>query len=300
MKILVATDGSESARLAVDFLAEFPFPADSAVTVITVIEPILRKAEIDELNDEQAQAYEATRQSTKQAATELIDGEAARLKQAGRASTTRLRSGNPAEEIVDTAEEMNADVIVVGSHGTGGIKRVLLGSVSERILNHAPGSVLIVKSRPATDDTRSPDDGHQLLVAFDDSPPARHAVKLCAGMPLGDTASVTVLSVMALVKIFRQDVRQKMSLAWQGRKAAVEQALNWATRETDWNAAEVTPRIEEAENVSDAILDIAEADQSDLIVIGDKGKSAVTKFLLGSVTGHVARYAPCSVWVVRE
>src|SRR5206468_779697 len=56
-----------------------------------------------------------------------------------------LRVGNPYEEIVSAAKEMGADLIVIGSHGHGGLGRLLLGSTAERVLQYAPCAVLVVK-----------------------------------------------------------------------------------------------------------------------------------------------------------
>jgi nucleotide-binding universal stress UspA family protein len=56
-----------------------------------------------------------------------------------------IKDGHPAEKIIDTAEEIGADLIVVGSHGRHGAKRFFLGSVSAKIVEHAPCHVLVIK-----------------------------------------------------------------------------------------------------------------------------------------------------------
>ena len=301
MKVLVATDGSESAGLAVDYLMEFPLPAGSELTVMTVVTPVLRKSEIDALSEEQRIAYEETRQATKQEASELLEKEAARLGKAGWHCTTLLRSGKPEEEIVDVAEEMEVDSIVVGSHGISGIKRLLLGSVSERLLHYAPCSVLIVR-RPEYEGTAAetePED-RRWIVAFDDSESARHAVEVIASLPLPATVNVNLLGILPLVTMFRQDVRQKLSWFWQSTKAAAEAGLDWASKDVLWSTPHVSSELKEAGNVSEAILETASDQRADLVVLGDKGKGAVERFLLGSVTSQVAHRAASSVWVLRK
>jgi len=66
----------------------------------------------------------------------------------GLEAQSKLRLGNPYEEIVDEAKEMGADLIVIGSHGSRGLERLLLGSTAERVVQYSPCAVLIVKDAP--------------------------------------------------------------------------------------------------------------------------------------------------------
>jgi nucleotide-binding universal stress UspA family protein len=70
---------------------------------------------------------------------------AAALGQAGIAGEMFVVSGSPADVIVDVAREIQAEVIVVGTAGRTGLRRVVLGSVAERVVRHAPTSVLVVR-----------------------------------------------------------------------------------------------------------------------------------------------------------
>jgi nucleotide-binding universal stress UspA family protein len=200
------------------------------------------------------------------------------------------------------AEHLDADLVIVGSHGRTGIKRFLLGSVSDHVLEYAPCSVLIVKTSgvaPAPAADRKVE-RFRVLLAFDDSQPAKKAVELCASLPVGDQVEVTAISVLPLVTMYRQDIRQRLSWVWREKKKAAQEALEWVTKEVRWATPHVSAEFRESSDVSHEILDVATKMHSDLIMLGHKGKGAIEKFLLGSVTSRIAHHAPCSVLAVRK
>ena len=299
MKILLATDGSESARAAVDCLLRFPFPSDSEVTILTVIDRnVFKNEEVSSINEEQRDELEETEKIVQVAAQELLAEEATRLTGAGWSESRELRIGHPAEEIVRLAEQLGSDCIVVGSHGTSGIRRFLLGSVSDYVLQYAPCSVLIVKK----DDIHCAETGKplRLLLSYDDSPSARKAVEFCASLPMDEQAKVTALTVLPLVKMYRQDIRQRLSWLWLEKKKQALAALERVKKEIGLTTQHVETQLRESPDVSDEILQVATELDSDLIVLGHKGKGAIKKFLLGSVTTRIAHHAPCSVLAVRK
>ena len=151
MKILLATDGSPCSELAVDEIARRPFPDGSELRVISVIVPP-DPPTIDPL---QAAAYyteefvkrqrEHAQEAVDQALSKLREGEESRKLHV----TSEVLNGSAKGEIIEEAERFNADLIVVGSHGYGVVKRFWLGSVSQALALHAPCSVEIVRCRSA-------------------------------------------------------------------------------------------------------------------------------------------------------
>jgi nucleotide-binding universal stress UspA family protein len=298
MKILLATDGSESARAAVDCLLRFPFPSNSEVTLLSVIERnVFKNEEVSNLNEEQRHELAETEKIVQLAAQELLAEEAARLTAAGWSESRELRIGHPAEEIVHLAEQLGSDCVVLGSHGMSGVKRFLLGSVSDHVLQYAPCSVLIVKKHDSscTESSKL----LRMLLSYDDSAPARKAVEFCASLPLDEQTEVTALTVLPLVKMYRQDIRQRLSWLWLEKKKQALAALEGVAKEIGRTTSHVETQLREAPDVSDEILHVASELNSDLIVLGHKGKGAIKKFLLGSVTTRIAHHAPCSVLAVR-
>lgn len=119
-------------------------------------------------------------------------------------------------------------------------------------------------------------------------------------MRLSKDSEVKALSVLPLIKMFRQDIRQQLNWVWQEKKEAARQGLEWVDKEIHWATPHVATELLESPDVAQAILDAASAMDSDLIVLGHKGKGAVAQFLTGSVTTKVAHHATCSVLAIRD
>ena len=142
MKILLAIDDSQFSEAVVQaVIAQFD-PARTEVRVIHVIEPISVSAppQMD------PQYFPELREQVK-GAQELVERAAHKLREAGFQVSTTVEKGDARSLIVDQAAPAawNADLIVLGSHGRKGLKRFLLGSVSEAVARHASCSVEIVK-----------------------------------------------------------------------------------------------------------------------------------------------------------
>ena len=303
MKILFATDGSDSASNAAGMLTRFPFPVDRSAVVMTVFDSkLLAVGKHLDLDESQNRVIKEAEQTLREDIDQLLADNASRLKDAGWVCSTESRMGNPAEEIIKTADELQPDMIVLGSHGHKGVKHFLLGGVSDRVLRHAHCSVLIVK--PSTRLSAPPDDSSQhlpwrILVAYDGSNSAQEAISLCASLPLHKDAEISVVSVMPMIHMYHQDLRQQLNPIWQQKKLAQKKALEQAVNDLQWPTRQVTTELLEGADVSQVILDIAKTRDIDLVVIGSKGRSTFERFMLGSITNYVAGHAPCSVMVVR-
>ncbi len=299
MNILLATDGSDCARQALEYLRDFPFPADSRINLLTVLDKEAFKGrKRTDFSDEEKDHLKKTKKQIRKEGDRFMDDQAQVLMDKGWKVNTLVRTGHPAEEIVLAAGELPTDLVIVGSHGWTAVKRFLLGSVSDRVLQYAPCSVLIVKQPTAVTSIYS-DQVLRILLAYDDSAPAQRAVEFLSSLPLGDATRVRALSVLPVIKMFRQDINQRLSWLWQEQKLLAEKALTRIAHEVRWGHPHVETELLETDDVSRAILDTAARDSSDLIVTGHKGKSAIDRFLLGSVTTHIAHHATCSVLAVR-
>lgn len=312
MKILLATDGSDRANAATDFLNACPLPADTEVVLISVIDKVVfggekpsKIIESSKYDDDHQRMLLETKQILHQDAEEHLDRTAARL--TGKQVTARLiKEGHPAREIVRAAEQQSADIVIVGTHGLGGMKRFLLGSTSDDVMRYAPCSVLIVRQNDAeasdaeiVSQAGTEDHPLKILLAFDNSPSALKATELCASLSSNANNEVTALSVMPVVHLFRQDVRQQLGWLWKERLKSVKKGLEWVSKTLTAKDINVTTLLKENSDIQHEILDTASELDTDLIVIGDKGESSIKRFLIGSTTWRVAHHAPCSVLIVR-
>jgi nucleotide-binding universal stress UspA family protein len=302
MKILFATDGSDSAGIAAAMLTRFPFPDDRSAIVLTVVDSRPLSVDHVDLDEDQNRLLKETEKILREESEQLLATESGRLKEAGWICSTEIRMGNPSEEIIKAADELKPDSIVLGSHGHRGVKHLVLGSVSDRVLRHAHCSVLIVRPSPALSaplDDAGQHSSWRILVAYDDSEPAKKAISLCASLPLNDETEVSVIGVMPVIHMFRQDISQRLNSIWQQQKHARKKNLEKAVAALQWTTPRVTSELLSGSSISHEILTFVEGKAIDLVVIGSKGRSAFKRFMLGSITNDVADHVPCSVMVVR-
>jgi nucleotide-binding universal stress UspA family protein len=147
MKILFATDGAKQSTAAIDMLKNFHLGDGDEIKVISVVDMAVPLA-IDIYGGYLPDTTELEK-TAKENAAKILEDASRQIK--GHFSekvdvTTEVLFGSPDSRIVETAEEMHADMIVVGSHGYSRWERLLLGSTSDSVVHHAPCSVLVVRS----------------------------------------------------------------------------------------------------------------------------------------------------------
>lgn len=145
--VVFADDGSPSARTAEAVLTSWPLFTGLPVTVLTVAEEGFQYAAAlaPLLYSEAMAQYADSTQQLERIAREENEAAAGRLREAGFQATGLIRDGDPAHEIVAVAREREAGLIVVGTRGRTGMRRLILGSVARNVLLHAPCSVLVVR-----------------------------------------------------------------------------------------------------------------------------------------------------------
>jgi nucleotide-binding universal stress UspA family protein len=139
--ILLATDGPPSAQKATDIATELAGALDATLRVVSVWRvpvyeygyvPVPYAPELDE--------------AQREGATRAVEHAVTAATAAGVRATSEIRQGSAAEEICAAAEDVAADLIVLGAHGWGAMKRAFFGSVSTAVLHHASCPVLVVRA----------------------------------------------------------------------------------------------------------------------------------------------------------
>ncbi len=149
MKIILAADGTAQSEAATKTIARFKLSDGDEIKIVTVIDMALPSvinsqpefmptttAEIEQIA---RQSAEKVLDTTKGEVFQIVSNENVQI-------STEILFGSPDSRIVETAEEMPADLIIVGSHGYNRWERLLLGSVSDSVVRHAPCSVLVVRN----------------------------------------------------------------------------------------------------------------------------------------------------------
>lgn len=143
-KIIVGTDGSDTAAQAVIQAGELAEKLDASLVIVSAFDPVSESR----LKEEKAGLPQDLEWAVNQRedVDAMLSVVAAPLTERKIDVKITARQGNPADAILDVAEEEGADLIVVGNKGMAGARRFLLGSVPNKISHHAPCSVLIVRT----------------------------------------------------------------------------------------------------------------------------------------------------------
>jgi nucleotide-binding universal stress UspA family protein len=211
-------------------------------------------------------------------------------------SESRVCEGQPAESVLALARSLSVDLIVMGSHGRSGFERLVLGSVTEKVLRHAACPVLTVPPRAAT---KASLPFKRILCPVDFSEPSVAALQTAFSMAEEADARVLVLYVIDWPgdeSTFATSIDRDV-LGDVGRQAA-QRLESFITGESRvWSRPESKVSAGKAYR---EILATAEDMAADLIVIGVHGRNAVDLTLFGSTTNQVVRRASCPVLTIRS
>jgi nucleotide-binding universal stress UspA family protein len=148
MKILFATDGAKQSDAAIDMLRNFALTEGDEIKVVSVVDMAVPLA-IDIYGGylpDTAEIEKSARENASKLLETTVDRIKAHFGEKKLTVTSEVLFGSPESRIVETAEATHPDLIVLGSHGYSRWERLLLGSVSDSVVHHAPCSVLIVRT----------------------------------------------------------------------------------------------------------------------------------------------------------
>lgn len=291
--ILVAVDLSGPSDEALRQAHERAAAASGTLTVLHVLpNPLHSHPHYPHLKREADSALQAKKQRLRAEVLERVKTLTGRAE--GEVDVV-VEDGWPHVVIVREAEERRVDLLVVGSHGTAGVKHLLLGNVAERVVRHAHGPVLVARPRQgsggvlaATDFSAASATTVAAAVAEARRMNARlfivHSVDLSPGLLAGIELSTGVLAYgppQRLPDELREAVDNMLSDALSEHAFAGERLV------TEGPAAT-------------AIVRAAEQTRADLVVVGTVGRTGLPRLLLGSVAEAVVKNAPCSVLVARR
>jgi nucleotide-binding universal stress UspA family protein len=150
MKIVLAIDGSDFSKVAVDTLNKMTLSPSTEICIIHVYEfPIALGPELMATGGSLNNYYEEFINGAQKLGNKIVSDATKALKSKNSSIniTQNVVSGLPKKEILEKAESFDADLIVVGSQGQGAFSRLILGSVSQYLATHAKCSVMIVKEK---------------------------------------------------------------------------------------------------------------------------------------------------------
>jgi nucleotide-binding universal stress UspA family protein len=212
-----------------------------------------------------------------------------------------VTEGSVAPEILDRASALAADLIVMGTHGRSGFERLMIGSVTEKVLRQASCPVLSVPPRAEDAGTLAPL-FKRILCAVDFSDCSMRALHFAMALAQETDGHLTVLNVVELPADAHERFAQ-LSPGIREYVAAMEedhrQRLHSSVPEAVRAYCEVETMMVPGKPYRE-ILRVAADQRADLIVIGIHGRGPVDRMFFGSTTQHVVRQATCPVLTLRK
>lgn len=295
MKVLLAIDGSDASMSAVAATAALPLPPGSTVEVVSAIPDSFAPegavwpnvVRVDPPNDRDRIYGDVSRR--------LLDI-AERLRADDRTVEVRVLDGRPATEILAEAERFDADLIVVGARGLSTVRRLLIGSVSSEVVDHAPCPVLV--ARHASVD--------RVLLATDGSPASADAVRFVSETGLFAESQIRIIAVADpgipwWVGVTPIDGMTSLDI-YSDEEEAIKRHAQHVAEETAERLADLhiagTNALRDSDVVS-TILHDAEEWKADMIVLGARNMSTLHRWFVGSVSRSILHLAAASVLIVR-
>ncbi|MDF9748131.1 universal stress protein [Natrinema salsiterrestre] len=293
--ILIPTDGSDNVEPAIQYGLELARRYDATVHALHVVDssPIERKLELTTLETD-LETLPDMWYDAGDAATQQIETRAA---EHGLDAVTEVRRGIPAREIRSYITDIGIDLVCMGTRGHTGLDRVLLGSVTTRIVRTVDIPVLSVKAKPALSESETQGGFEHILVPTDGSKPAREAVAHALDLAWTYDATLHVLYV-----VDRGAYASRPGWTWdelqqvleQNGETIVEDVQSRAAADGVSVAAEITHGVPHQ-----AIEEYCNQNGIDLVVMGTHGRSGLSRRLIGSVTERVLRNSDEPVLTIR-
>ncbi len=277
-RILLATDGSEDAAVATLAAIDIASRGGSELHVVHVWHDV-----------PSPYAHSYVKRELMRQGREILDEQVKKIEDEGvEVARAHLREGRISDEVISLSEELDVDLLVVGSRGQGRIARILMGSHSEDIVHRAHLPVLVLRHGAVWPPTR-------LVIGDDYSEDAKEAARLAAGLGslFGIREAVLVHAYPPLLEevseagVADYATRRQAEKDLEARIAELEVVLGYRPR---------TKLV--AGDAAIAVLEAArEGDGSPLLAVGSRGLGTVGRARLGSTSTKVVRAAPGPVLV---
>jgi nucleotide-binding universal stress UspA family protein len=300
-RILCPVDFSDHSRRALDHALALATWYSSAVTVLHVspLSPVAAHAPMGGMPP-----YVGLTPEARQALMRSMEAFAAGGP-SGAPVEYEIAEGHPAAVILDRADEIGADLLVLGTHGRSGFERWVLGSVTEKVLRKALCPVLTVPKH-ANHAASGPAVFRNIACAVDFSECSMHGLDYAISLAEEAHASLTVVHVIELPPDIPREVHETVMLGPRSRREylalAEEEArarLSEAVRDRGHAAVSVDTALASGKPYRE-ILRVAAEHSADLIVVGVHGRGAIDRMLFGSTTQHLVRQASCPVLTVPD
>jgi nucleotide-binding universal stress UspA family protein len=293
--ILVCLDRSPFSEVCLPYAVLFSKTFGSAITLLHVMQPPHEPAEVCATN---ALDWEISRREA-EAYLDRLEKEVA--KASGQRVNTRLEQGHPAKRIATLAHELGADLIVLGSHGEGGMTSWNLGSTVQQVLAVARGSVLVARSTSPAPNIVSP---KRILVPLDGSLRTESVLPIVARIAKAHDAEVLLVHVIAEplpTGILRAaedlDLARELATRLESRaKRYLEDLRDQLARKVRSVRTVVIRHVDERQS----LLGISQTEGIDLVVLLAHGSTCNAARPFGSVAEHLLMHSMVPLLVLQD
>lgn len=279
-RILVAVDGSESSKNAFRQACRIALEDKSWLTVITTIPSYEDLFQMPSIQEKVSIALRAEGEKIVAEIKEIAAEEDTYIK-------TLLEEGTPFDTIIDTAEEGNYDLIVMGRLGMKRIEKALVGSVTARVIGNSQRDVLVFPLNTKIG-------WNNIMLATDGSKYSISATDKAIDIAHSYGGEVRAVSVVDVTEEFQTEAPEAVDRLVAGAKGFVEEVR----KKAETQGVRIEPLVREGETYK-VITELAKKFATDIIVMGSHGRTGIKRLLMGSVTEKVLGYAPCPVLVIR-
>ncbi len=279
-RILVAVDGSESSKNAFRQACRIALNDKTWLTAITTIPPYEDLYQMPSIQEKVSIALRAEGEKILAEIKKIAAEEDTYTK-------TVLEEGTPFDTIIDTAEEGNYDLIVMGRHGMKRIEKALVGSVTARVIGNSQRDVLVFPLNTTLG-------WKNILLATDGSKYSISATDKAIDVAQSYGGEIRAVSVVDVTEEFQTEAPEAVDKLIAGAKGFVEEVR----KKAETRGIRIEPLVREGETYK-VITDLAKKFVTDVIVMGSHGRTGIKRLLMGSVTEKVLGYAPCPVLVIR-
>jgi nucleotide-binding universal stress UspA family protein len=284
-RLLLATDGSEFSEGAIREAIGLAKRCGSKLSAMMVIES----------NPEYSGIAPQLVEKAEKAAREHLEAVKARAKLEGVSLDSIVREGEDSYNyIAEEATKNRSTMLIMGRRGRKGLKRLVMGSTTARVIGHSPCSVLVVP-RAAQVGFKS------LVVATDGSKHSAVAASEAIGIAKRNKSKLTVVSVVPSELMSQADIDFAMNLRENLAEKEMSEAEKYAkaVKEAAKNEGVEVQAFVVTGKPADVIIETAKEKNADLIVLGSHGRTGLEKLLMGSVAERVIVLSSCAVLVAK-